>query len=359
LFGNLYLTFTERILVGFRPLDQEGRFTSFLFGPDNQAGGLQTGFSDELNFDLLTLFFEGDFGEIFPAFDREDKRALDFGFSVGRQPLSFQEGMLINDNIDAAGITKINWKSLSSVNFRWTLLYGWNQLNRTNLGRDDNSASLIGLFTEVDWRKSTVAFDIIYVPAGDLTGDGIYAGLSAVQRLGRYNTSFRVLTSFPVGNVTLHNSQGTLLFTEFSLTPHGNHNLVYLNGFAGFNNFRSASRDPAAGGPLGRAGILFASPGLGRVGTPLSNMADEVVGGVLGYQMFFAHTRQQLIWELAGRYSPDLMNQSAIGSGVRYQLALGRRSVIVIDGFATYDFPPRLITDRVRVGGRLEYMLRL
>jgi len=29
LFGNLYLTFTERILIGFRPFDQNGRFTSY------------------------------------------------------------------------------------------------------------------------------------------------------------------------------------------------------------------------------------------------------------------------------------------------------------------------------------------
>lgn len=359
LFGNLYLTFTERILVGFRPLDQNGRFTSYLFSPNNQPAGLQTGFSDQFNFDLVTLFFEGDFGEIFPVFDKEDKRAFDFGFSVGRQLLSFQEGMLINDNIDAVGITKINWKSLSSVNFRWTLLYGWNQLNRMNLPQSDNTAALVGLFTETDWRKSTVAFDVIYVPAGNLTGDGIYAGLSAVQRLGSTSTSFRILSSYPIGNQTPQNSQGTILFTEISWTPHGNQNLVYLNGFAGFNNFRSASRDPAAGGPLGRAGILFASPGLGRVGSPLSNLADEVVGGALGYQMFFSNTRRQLILEFAGRYSPDTVYQSAFGGGLRYQMALGRRSVIVVDGFGTYDFRSLPMTDRLRIGGRLEYMLQL
>lgn len=358
LFGNLYLTFTERILVGVRPLDRDGRFTSYLFAPDDGSGGVQPGYSGELNFELTTLFFEGDFGEIFPALDREDKRALDFGFSVGRQPLRFQEGILINDDIDAVGITKTNWKSLRSINFRWTLLYGWNELNRTNLTRNDDTASLYGLFTETDWHRSTVALDLMYVSAGD-TGDGAYGGLSAVQRIGRYNTSLRIATSFPDGRETLHNSNGTLLFTEISWTPHRTHNLVYLNVFAGIDDFRSASRDPSTGGPLGRAGILFASPGLGRAGTPLSNAADRVVGGALGRQMFFARTRHQLILELGGRYSVDESNQSAVGCGARYQFALGRRSVIVLDAFGTFDFDPPFATDRAGGGGRLEYMLRL
>ena len=117
LFGNLYLTFTERILVGFRPLDQDGRFTGMIFQPD----GFDNNFRDEFNYELTTLFFEGDFGEIFPNLDKEDKHGLDYGFSVGRQPISFQEGMLINDNIDAIGVTKTNGKfPPSAVNFRWT-----------------------------------------------------------------------------------------------------------------------------------------------------------------------------------------------------------------------------------------------
>lgn len=359
LFGNLYLTFTERILIGFRPLDRDGRFTGYLFAPDGGGDELTYGYAHEYNFELNTLFFEGDFGEIFPVLDRQDRHALDFGFSVGRQPLSFQEGMLINDNVDAVGITKINWKSLGSINFRWTLLYGWNELNRTNLPGPDNNASLYGLFTEADWRLTTVAFDLMYVGAGDDTGDGVYGGISAVQRIGRYNTSFRIMGSLPDGRETLHNAGGALVFAEVSWTPKRSHNLIYLNAFGGIDHFRSASRDPSAGGPLGRAGILFASPGLGRVGTPLSNAADQVVGGALGRQTFFAHTRHQLIIELAGRYSPNKSYQSALGCGARYQFALGRRSVIAVDLFGTYDFGPPVIKDRPRGGGRLEYQLRM
>ena len=359
LFGNLYLTFTERILVGFRPLDRNGRFTgAILQAPE----GVDEDFQDEFNFELTTLFFEGDFGEIFPNLDKEDKHGFDYGFSVGRQPISFQEGMLINDNIDAVGITKINWKFPSSaVNFRWTTLFGWNELNRMRLSDDDLGDSwLFGLLTETDFRASTVAVDVIYVNGNDLTGNGLYAGVSTVQRMGKYNTAFRVLSSFPLGNETLHNTQGTLLFSEISWTPHGNHNLVYINGFLGIKNFRSASRGPATGGPLGRTGILFASAGLGQFGggNALRNQADETVGGALGYQMFFAHTRQQLILELGGRYADNSLDQRAVAGGARYQMALGRRFVIVLDGSILYEFEPA-ITDEVQFGGRLELLLRL
>lgn len=356
LFGNLYLTFTERILIGFRPLDRDGRFT----GATLQPSELDNGFEDEFNFELRTLFFEGDFAEIFPNLDKEDKHGLDYGFSVGRQIISFQEGMLINDNIDAVGITKINWKFPSSaVNFRWTLLYGWNQLNRINLPSQDKSSSLVGLFTETDWRKSTVAFDIAYVNADDLTGDGLYLGLSSVQRMGKYNTSFRILSSFPIGDETIHNSQGTLLFSEISWTPHGNHNLVYINAFAGIDNFRSASRDPSVGGPLGRTGILYAAVGLGRYGAALSNDASESGGGSLGYQMFFAHDRQQLILELGGRYATNDFGQRAVAGGASYQIALGRRWIFRLDGFTSFVSRDALLTDdEVRFGGRFEILTR-
>lgn len=355
-FGNLYLTFTERLLIGIRPLDRRGQFSGVTFQPES----LEDGFEDQFNADITTLFFEGDFGEIFPNLDKNDGRGLDFGFSVGRQLISFQEGMLINDNIDAVGITKINWKFPSSaVNFRWTLLYAWNQLNRSNLPRDDNSASLHGLFTETDWRKSTVAFDFAYIQANDLTGDGIYAGLSSVQRLGRYNTAFRILGSFPIGEETVHNSGGFLLFNELSWTPRKSYNFVYLNSFWGIDRFTSASRDPSAGGPLGRVGISFAAVGLGRYGAALSNDASEAVGGSLGYQMFFANTRRQLILELGGRFGTDEIGQRAVAASASYQVAFGQRWVFRIDGFSSYGSErENRDENEIRFGGRLEFLTR-
>lgn len=362
LFGNLYLTFTERILVGFRPLDREGRFTgAVLQAPDN-IEGIKTGeFQDEFNFELTTLFFEGDFGELFPNLDKDDDGGLDYGLSIGRQPIRFQEGMLIDDNIDAIGITKINWKFPSSaVNFRWTALFGWNELNRMNLANDDGGSWLGGLLTETDFRSSTVAIDAIYVGASDSSiGDGIYAGISAVQRIGTLNTSFRALGSFPIGDEVFHNQFGVLLFSEVSWTPHGNHNFWYINNFLGLKNYRSASRAPSAGGPLGRTGILFAGAGLGQFGggSALGNFADKAVGGALGYQLFFDHTRKQILFEVGGRYDDaNTFHQNAVAGGARYQMALGRRFVFQLDGALIKEFEP---SDEIRFGGRLELLIQM
>ena len=54
-----------------------------------------------------TLFFEGEFGEIFPRLDLSDKLSLDYGISVGRQPLTLQDGILVNDDsVDMVSITR-------------------------------------------------------------------------------------------------------------------------------------------------------------------------------------------------------------------------------------------------------------
>ncbi|MFB3132167.1 MAG: hypothetical protein ACE10K_06570, partial [Rhodothermales bacterium] len=282
LFGNLYLTQTERVLIGFRPLDEDGRFTRYTLTSDPELPDEEADFQDELNFAIRTLFFEGDLGELFPSLDWNDSGGLDIGLSVGRQPLSFQDGLLINeDAIDAVGLTRANMKVGGLVNMRVTGLFAWGDINRPAVGGNagDKSAWLVGLFTETDSRKRTVEFDALYVSADDSTGDGIYVGLGSTQRRGSYNHTFRALASFPVGDETVANSQGVLLHNQLSWTPHHTFNLIYINTFVGINEFRSAARGPSAGGPLGRTGILFAAVGLGSYGAALGNGADNAVGG--------------------------------------------------------------------------------
>ena len=105
LFANLKLSASDRLLIGLRPLDRENRFTSVSFEP---AGDFQ----DEFNAVVRTLFFEGDAGEIFPNLDSGDTRMLDIGFSVGRQAVLFQDGILINSgglgNPDAVSLVRNN-----------------------------------------------------------------------------------------------------------------------------------------------------------------------------------------------------------------------------------------------------------
>ena len=167
----------------------------------------------------------------------------------------------------------------------------------------------------------------------------IAVGLSAIQRLhgfhNTYNTSFHVLSSFPTEGETAASGQGTLLFSQMSWTPHHTNDLVYLNGFWAIDQFTSPARGPLIGGPLGQTGILFASPGLGRFGAPLSNQASEAAGASIGYQLFFDETEQQVIFEFGGRKDTNDIEDGAVGIGTRYQRKLDQHWILIIDGFAT------------------------
>ena len=370
LFGNLYLTQTERLLIGFRPLDQDGSFTRYTIGSDPELPDTLGGFQDELNFAVTTLFFEGDIGEIFPNFDSDDSGRLDFGFSVGRQPLGFQDGMLINeDAIDAVGLTRANIRMGGLVNVRATGLFGWGQISRRSdsslRNATDTTAILFGLFTETDTRTRTIELDAVYVSADDSAGgSGVYLGLGSTRRIGRYNHTFRVLASFPVGTETHANQQGVLIHDQLSWSPHHTVNHVYINTFAALGRFRSAARGPSVPGPLARTGILFAGVGLGSYGAAFSSSPDYSLGGSLGYQIFMAATRRQLLLEFGGRFSygdEPVAGRDAIALGARYQTAVGSRGVIVLDAFGSYDLDEAVVEESsdVTFGGRVEVVIKL
>ena len=81
---NLKLSGTERLFLQIQPINSKGAFTGYTINPENED------FEDQFNLDLTALFFEGDFGEIFPNIAPEERDALDIGFSVGRQLIFFQ-----------------------------------------------------------------------------------------------------------------------------------------------------------------------------------------------------------------------------------------------------------------------------
>ncbi|MGI9626046.1 MAG: hypothetical protein ACR2QM_04360 [Longimicrobiales bacterium] len=359
LFGNLYLTQTERILIGFRPLDQGGQFTGYTLR-SNISEIEAENFESFENIDITTLFMEGDIAELFPFLDPDDSRGMDVYFGVGRQPVAFQDGMLINDNaLDMVGLTRANMKIGNLVNTRVTAAFGWGALNRDDPGRGnfaDPSAKLFGLFAEIDRRKSTLEIDFAFVSAADSTGSGIFGGIGDTRRIGKYSNTLRILGSAPTGDETPFMQSGVLIHNQLSWTPKHNHNLWYVNTFAGFGHFRSAARGPANGGPLGRTGILFASPGIGRLPAPLGNTADQSVGGSLGYQAFLADDRQQVVLEVGGRYrlNNEAFNTSSSGGAIRYQAALGQRFVFVLDGFGIFDQD----VEEMNLGARTELVLK-
>ena len=331
LFANLKLSASDRILVGLRPLDRDNRFTNVSFEPDGD-------FQDEFNAVVRTLFFEADMGEMFPNLDVEDTGMFDIGFSIGRQAVLFQDGILINSgglgNPDAVSLVRNNLQLPGTSNVRISVFYAWD-----NVYRDDNQldqdAQLFGLFTETDFPGTTIDLDLVYIEAGQDTGDAFFAGLRGVQRIGPFNTTLTLNTSLPTNRETPQTSRGTLLFNEISWTPPHTRDFLYLNAFWGIGEFSSAIRGPVTGGPLGRTGILFDAVELGRYGAALGNRADNAAGGSLGYQKFFDQTRKQLIVELGSRKHTNnrVNNSGAVAAGLRYQQAVGQHFVVQVDAF--------------------------
>lgn len=342
IFANLQLSGTERILVGMRPLDRNNRFTGYNFE------GEPTGRRGEWNAEITTLFFEGDFGQIFPDLDRDDRHALDWGFAVGRQPFALQDGIFINDDIDAVGIVRNNILPRGGVNLRAMFLYGWGEIHRNDNQRS-SGANLFVFSTESDWEKRTVQADFAYVRDTSHLPDSAHWGIGTIERVGHWNLTARYLGSQTMGDNVPAASSGHLFFAEVSTTPPRTHDIFYVNAFLGVDDFASAARGPDRGGPLGRTGILFAAVGLGRYGAPLGNRAERSIGAAVGYQLFLDDTRSQLIFEVGGRRATDSRDEQAVAFGVRYQRAMGQRWVLQLDAFGAV---PK--ASDLSYGGRVE-----
>lgn len=333
LFFNLRLTGTERILVGFRPLDRDGRqYAGYTFEPDQREG-----WDGDFDTDVNIAFFEGDIGEIFPALSENGYRAADIGFAIGRQPLNIQNGILINDTVDGVGVTK-NTLFLGGLanNFRVTGFYGWgniNDYNREPIG----GTKIFGLFTAWDTYSTTMEVDLAYRDSDD-SHDGVWLGLGSTRRFGHLNTTFRFnysdATDIPAVMSPSDSTQrdGYLLSAELSLTPAATYDLAYLNLFHSEKQYVSLARDRGNGGPLAAMGILFAGAGIGNYGAALDPAANKATGFAMGYQWQFAQ-RQQLTLELGGRYSHLSQQQSAMALGMRYQQPIGNRTLIQLDMF--------------------------
>ncbi|MFT4689720.1 MAG: hypothetical protein ACKVHO_00260 [Verrucomicrobiia bacterium] len=330
LFANLELSPTERVLVGIRPLDRNGRFTGYTFEPAGERG-----FDEDFTETSLlprTFFFEGEVGEIFPNLDPTDAANYDYGFSIGRQPFALQDGLLLNDDaLDMIGITRNALLPRGGSQYRVTAFFGGNEIDRNN-NSPDNDALVFGVSTFFDYPKSTIEADAVYVNSEG--ADGFYAGIGGVQRIGKIATTFRINQSVAIDDESAQVGTGTLLFSEASYSPAYTHDNLYANAFLGIDNFSSAVRGPNTGGPLGRIGILFAAVGLGNYGAPLSNRPNRAVGGAIGYQKFFGDLRRRQIVFEAGAYQPtNERDTAAQGLGVRFQQAFGKHSILVLDVF--------------------------
>jgi hypothetical protein len=341
LFAEGRLSPTERVVVGLRPLDKNGEFSGVNLedGEDN----------DGANLDIQTFFFEGDFGEIFPSLDREDVKALDIGFGFGRQPVNFQDGVLINDVMDAFTVTRNSLRFGGLSNFRATALLAWNDIERG--GIEDEDATMIGLLTASDFTDNYVEIDVLATFSD--SGDGLYAGVGSTQRFGGMASTFRANASIALDDASPAVDDGVLLTSVLSWVPHHTHDNLYVGSFVGIGDFTSAARAPGVAGPLGNIGILFAATGLGTVGAPINPNGADVVGGALGYQQIFGSGRSQMIYELGVRAATENRDDNTVAVGARYRRAVGQRTVLTFDAFAGNDN-----VDDGFYGGRVEFLWR-
>lgn len=325
LFLNLQLSGSERIIIGVRPFDEDGAFTRYVFdGPEDSD------FYDELDLGIESLFFEGDFGEIFPNLSRDDFRRTDYGFSVGRQSLIFQEGFVLGDALDSLGVTRNTLLPKGTSNFRVTYLGAWDSIHRN--GVEDEDAQLFGLLTSTDFRRSTVDVDAVYVQSDAGLGDQIVVGASAVQRFGHINTTFRLVGSAGLDDFAGAAGDGGIFTSEVSWTPHHTDNHAYINAFVAVDDFSPAARAPGTGGVLSGMGIGFSGSGLGFPG-PLDSSSRDVVGAVFGYQKIAHDLRSQWVFEVASRIGLDDAVTDSVAATVRWQRALRKHYVVVLDGF--------------------------
>ncbi|MEZ5383955.1 MAG: hypothetical protein R3F13_00425 [Prosthecobacter sp.] len=330
IFGNIYLTPTERINFGFRPLDRDNRFSGYRFGGDGSEN-----FMDHFNGNLRSLYFEGDFGELFPNLDPEDKNSLDYGFAVGRMPISYQDGLLVNDVLDGVGITRASLFLFGASAARLTAFYAWDQIHRGSNARDPD-AKLYALSYAADYTASTYEVEVVYVDGGNASGgDGVFAGIGQTRRFGKLNSTLRAAFSWALDQETAAIGTGSIFFHQLSRTMNYNDDIAYLDTFLSVDNFTSAARDPAAGGPLGATGILFEAVGLGGYGAALGNTTSTgSVGFGLGYQHFFDEEKKsQLVAEIGARWHTQSPGRSGYALGLRYQRALDQHTILRADGF--------------------------
>ncbi len=70
---------------------------------------------------------------------------------------------------------------------------------------------------------------------------------------------------------------------------------------------------------------------MGAYPAALSSIADKAYGIAGGYQMFFSNKRRQLLIEAGARQADDV--SSTLGLATRFQQAIGRRFVFLLDGY--------------------------
>jgi hypothetical protein len=318
---DLQLTATERVHAFVRPFDRDNQFLRY------DIEGRNKGFEKRFDFNLETLYFEGDGGAIASGWTGRANR-LDLPFTAGMVPLFTQNGIWLNDAFvgGAMSIAARNSRALDVSNFDVTAFVGLDKVTTAAVARaggksSEHDANVYGFAGFADANRGYWEFGYGYVDA-KLGGLSYHNATLAFSR--RYGTvlsnSVRVIGNFgqrpEAGQPKTAN--GALLLIESSLISRRPSVLVpYFNLFAGFDRPQALARAAGTGGVLVNTGIAFESDGL--TGSPtLDDTARDSWGGAAGVEYLFDLDRQ-IVFEAA---AVERTKERGFATGDQYALAV-------------------------------------
>jgi hypothetical protein len=335
---DLQITPTERIHAFTRPIDKNGSFTRYLI-----RGQVEDKFVDNFDFNLDTLFFEGDLGAMAQGLTGRTNH-VDLPVAVGRTPIVTQNGVWIEDAIDGAAfsITAKNSPSLDISNMDFTFFAGFN--NVTTAADPGTKNKLFGFAGFADLLRGYLEYGYGYLDS-DVSGHS-YSNVTVAfskRYMGRLANSVRLIGNFGQKGVNgVKTADGLLVLVENSLVPRRHFgfdvsafnplNFVpYFNFFAGFKSPQSLARGGDSGGVLRNTGINFESDGLTGYPT-LDATAHDSYGGAVGVEYLFNLDRQ-IVVEVATVQRRG--NNNVFGAensiGARYQHPFTKTWILRLD----------------------------
>jgi hypothetical protein len=312
---DMAFTATERIHAFLRPLDQGGAFTRYDIDGQVKNKGFQ-----EFNSKIVTLFFEGDIGNILAGW-RGRPSTFDIPISFGLVPITTQNGIWIQDAFTggAIALTAKSSRTLDISNFDLTLFGGFDRV--TTAAVPVGKARVVGLAGFADLLHGYLEFGYGYTDA-DVKGLS-YHNLTAAFSKRRFkdwvSNSVRLIGNFGQ-TAPVKTADGLLILVENSLISRRPLVLVpYLNLFAGINTPQSLARAADVGGVLVNTGINFQSDGVTGYPT-LDATARKSVGGALGVEYLFDLQRQIVVETAAlGRTGTASVQGKQYALGASYQ----------------------------------------
>lgn len=337
---DLALTATERFHAFVRPLDNANSFTRY-----DIDGKVESEFTDELDFKIETLFFEGDLGAI-RAGRRGESNNLDLPFAVGLVPVITQNGVWIEDAFWGAAfaITAKNSAARDISNYDLTFFIGLDKVT-TDAVRDDNDAEIIGVAGFLDIWSGYLEFGYGYLheDVDDFSYHNVTAAFS--RRFGAtLSNSVRVIGNFGQSPIPgrRKTADGVLLLIENSLISKKPITFVpYFNLFAGWDTPQSLARTADSGGVLRNTGITFETDGVTGYPT-LDARGHDAYGGAFGFENLFA-LNQGLVVEVSyldrhGELGEFLGAEYAVG--LRYQRPISNAWIVRFDAMAGWRDEP-------------------